>query len=290
MENSKTPSFALTEAERERLRKLAALNTRFYAAVASSFSETRKSKWPGWDRLVEFLLDERPFDDEADGYSLPSAFSVLDVACGNMRFESYLQEKFPASRLHFCAIDNCASLANDGAAVGAGDAADVRFVERDVLQTVMSCDGSLGRGLPSGFDMTVCFGFFHHILSQDLRFALLRELVELLDGGGVCCISLWRFADDERLAKKAEIATKAAIDQGIVFADDLREGDYLLGWQERSDVFRCCHSFSDDEVRALVDSVADTAELALEYRADGKSADLNTYLVFSRHRVRQRRN
>lgn len=325
---------SVSAAEAARAKKLSALNTSFYAEVAASFSETRQTKWPGWDILTDYLENanetkriaatecaaggaskstreratakghatERP-GRQASG---APAFSVLDVACGNMRFEKYLQARFPKRRLSFDAIDNCLPLAKD-ARQGSID-----FYERDVIELL--ADGSFAlppkaaRGgcahspanasqphaggspapLPHttcgkpGYNLSVCFGFFHHIPLLEMRVSLLRQLIGALSCGGTCCVSLWRFLDDARIAEKAQSGTERACSLGIVGPADLRAGDYLLGWKERDDVFRYCHHFDDAEISSLVKSVADIADLALEYRADGKTGSLNTYLVFTK--------
>ena len=345
MQNAMAGS-SVSAAEAARAKKLSALNTSFYAEVAASFSETRQTKWPGWDILADYLENanetERIAATEcaagnasklareraaAKGHaaerpgrqaSESPAFSVLDVACGNMRFEKYLQARFPNWRLSFDAIDNCLPLAED-ARQGSID-----FYERDVIGLL--ADGSLALppetarcgcarrragntgpadidspagasqphagGSPAplprtacdkpGYNLSVCFGFFHHIPLFEMRVSLLRQLIGALAMGGTCCVSLWRFLDDARIAEKAQSSTERARSLGIVEPADLHAGDYLLGWKERDDVFRYCHHFDDAEISSLVKSVADIADLALEYRADGKTGSLNTYLVFTK--------
>ena len=57
------------------------------------------------------------------------------------------------------------------------------------------------------------------------------------------------------------------------------QGDRLLGWQDRQDSFRYCHHFSGAEIDALAASVAGRAHPIARFRADGRSGDLNDYLV-----------
>ena len=44
--------------DRALARRLAAVTEKFYAAEASSFSETRNSAWGGWTRIAELLAQE----------------------------------------------------------------------------------------------------------------------------------------------------------------------------------------------------------------------------------------
>jgi hypothetical protein len=60
------------------------------------------------------------------------------------------------------------------------------------------------------------------------------------------------------------------------------KGDYLLGWQGRRDVQRYCHSFCEEEVDSLAGTVAEQAREVDRFSADGKSGDLNRYVVLQR--------
>lgn len=274
----------------ENAKKLNRLNADFYAQVAESFSETRQTKWPGWDTLADYLAgsgfasggdaasERSGLDGRCGCGGYRSPLRVLDVACGNMRFERYLPQRFPGCRFAFDAVDNCIPLVLEGDV-----ADDVRFFEHDIVfELIDHAAGGVAPAAHPDYDLAVCFGFFHHVPTYPLRAALLRALVGSLRAGGVCCVSLWCFMDDARLAKKAREGTSRALACGAVSPADLERGDYLLGWKERDDVFRYCHHFDDEEVARLVKSVADIARLALEYRCDGKSGRLNTYLVFEK--------
>ena len=93
---------------------LCKLNTAFYRSQAASFSQTRQSPWPGWERCARWM--PRACDAGSVSCAIDScggAASVLDVACGNLRFETYLQRAFPARAFSFYAVDNCDELASD---------------------------------------------------------------------------------------------------------------------------------------------------------------------------------
>ena len=243
----------------------------FYATQAESFSATRQSAWPGWRRV---LADTRWKDDVAFAAHDRQPV-VVDVACGNLRFKNFLHEEMPDTRFEYHALDTCASLA--------GTPAGASFSHCDIVSALAN-DAS--HVLPDCFercaDLTVCFGFFHHVPGVVARKRLLRALCAATRLGGVVAISLWRFMDDPTLAKKARQSHAAALrhfsDQGERL--DLDEGDYLLGWQQAQGVFRYCHHFTDDEVGELAASVHDVAGLIDRFRSDGRTGDLNEYLIF----------
>ena len=86
-----------------------ALNNRFYAEHAASFSATRIAPWAGWSNLAESLREH--------GWGIPRGRrSVLDLACGNLCFARFLADAFPETNLRFEAIDSCPALADAAAA------------------------------------------------------------------------------------------------------------------------------------------------------------------------------
>ena len=83
-------------------------------------------------------------------------------------------------------------------------------------------------------------------------------------------VSFWQFLRDPRIRAKV---------RSFEGAD---EGDYLLGWQERTDVARYCHHFDEAEIDKLVYGVSDLAQEACRYSADGRNGDLNRYVILRR--------
>lgn len=235
------------------------VNADFYAQVADSFSATRSRPWEGWRRIVEL----------AGGSG--RAARVLDVACGNLRFERFLKDELPYAPRRFTCVDSCASLVGE-----LPD--DVDFFEQDIVSSLVS--GGLCNTVGADFDLTVCFGFFHHVPALDLRVRLLNDLVARTAPHGLICISLWCFLRDTRLAAKADAATKNACERFGIERSALEPGDRFLCWQEREDVFRFSHSFDESEIELFASSVSDSAEIVEIFNADGKHGDLNTYLVF----------
>ncbi len=235
-------------------RCLSDLTTDFYRHVSTSFSATRQTSWPGWLRLV----------GEA-GLVAGEEVDVLDLACGNARFERFLAGQ--GLVVSAWAVDGCDELA-DLASVP--DGCHLSYQRMDITRTLLD-----GRDLSAAIDAPPCdlavsFGFLHHVPGQDLRALVLDALVDHVRPGGVVAVSLWQFARDDRL-----LAKTMPVEGGD-------EGDYLLGWQDRTDVRRYCHSFSEGEVDELAASCRGRASEVARFSADGRTADLNRYLLLRR--------
>lgn len=192
---------------RATVRALCKLNTEFYERNAASFSQTRTAPWEGWRRCMAAC----GFDD-SDGAALDQpvdaqiADSVLDIACGNLRFETFLASAYPPIDWSFFAVDNCEPLV----ASGQEDIAKkVHFTCEDIVSNLLE-------GLPAAepanipalaaatpFDLVVSFGFLHHIPSFDLRQRFLLEALSQVKPGGYLVVSFWQFLNDP--AKRAKI-------------------------------------------------------------------------------------
>ncbi len=248
-------------------------------------------------------------EPEGADASAPLVHRILDVACGNVRFKSFLEGALPNATWDYRAVDACERLV--------GAPAGVAFTSCDIVSALIeghalpfASSGSEGAdvvpvsGDSAGdacedapredsarksagsegvnADLTACFGFFHHVPGREARERLLRALCAATVPGGLVAVSLWRFMDDPGLAKKAHESHEAALkhfsEQGLCLRLDAN--DYLLGWQQTQGVFRYCHHFTDEEVKVLAASVSDIAQLADCFRADGRTGSLNEYLVF----------
>ena len=373
--------------------KLSKLNNDFYRNQAVSFSDTRHAKWPGW----EHCLDEVRAASQDE-----QTLCVLDIACGNLRFEEYLAKYCEESSINWHiivnALDACDDLIpemcagrqvirslqgdgggschseNIGKGIGsingaisgdwggnggrAGDDSSnneraivndssfsVTFTHCDIMQALANNafkDVLAVERFDNKFaDLTVAFGFMHHVPLPEWRLQLLNNMISATVPGGFVCVSFWRFMDDEAMAAKARKTHSQAVDylaknkyfddcseetrtenswtSGQLGAGDLQgisndelwnaaasgprkpdneaqnaavfescksdisqqfnEGDYLLGWRNTPGAYRYCHSFSDEEIDSLVASVADKAQCVARFRADGRTGNLNEYLV-----------
>lgn len=245
----------------ETARMLNALTGNFYVRCAASFARTRTRPWRGWERCINAI---------PDALAKPE-LSILDLGCGTLRFEDFLQANTRA-RLNIYAVDACPQLL--------GKDHDVHFIDMDIVSRLW--DGTLRsclRDVPER-DMSCAFGLMHHIPDTQARQALLDAMVEKTKPQGYLLISFWQFERDARLARKAARATHLALE---CYPDlQLDENDWLLGWQDEPDVLRYCHSFTEAEIDAFVSHIADRVQLIDRFNADGPNDDLNCYLVLRR--------
>lgn len=247
--------------------ELNSLNERFYRENATSFSQTRTRPWNGWIQGLEALKN-----------CLPTKMQVADYAAGNLRFEKYLLEKLGVDRLQsILAIDNCESLLPDD--LGALKNI-VEFKKCDLVNAIPGLDSNLKGSVKP--DLTVCFGFFHHIYGFNARFQFLQNLIDATESGGYLFISFWGFANSESSKEKSEISTRKYINtlSNDIFSE-LEEDDYILGWKDQPAAFRYCHSFSDEEIARMLLECRDF-ELIEQFKADGKDNQQNIYVILRR--------
>lgn len=248
--------------------------------------------------------------------------SVLDIACGNLRFEMFLANAYPHIDWSFFAVDNCEPLVASG--------------QEDIVKKVhFTCEdivSNLLEGLPAAepanipalaaatpFDLVVSFGFLHHIPSFDLRRQFLLEALSQVKPGGYLVVSFWQFLNDP--AKRAKIEQthaealaffagcaearandRDALDQEVgssssdspnpsclkppaFFAGSLEPNDYFLGWKNEPGNYRYCHHFSNEEIDQIIAVLAPHATVVESFSADGKPGNLNRYVVFKREEL-----
>lgn len=249
--------------------RLCALTGEFYRANAESFSQTRQSPWQGWVRLLE-VMDARAAEREL--------LRVLDVACGNLRFERYLADALPGRMLSGWAVDNCEPLVEAGERSEFGPLSRIAFQNLDVIERLSG--GRLRESLEApdaSRDLAVSFGFMHHVPLECWRAELLRTLIAKVRPGGFVAVSFWRFLNSDKLAGKAkETTSRARAELGI---PELPPNDYLLGWQDTQGLYRYCHHFDESEIERLLAMMADSADLVSRFEADGRTGNLNEYVV-----------
>lgn len=227
-----------------------------------------------------------------------SAVLLLDVALGNARFEHALMTQFPHVNWKFYGVDACDDLLTSAFEV------PVDYMSRDVCELLyahLEHDVRFSRDVPLKpdtqpeldvverlhlhavqVDYAVSFGFMHHIASFEARALFLQILCTCVKPGGAVCVSLWQFMKSPRLSEQALRFTPAACEQYGIAQKHLEQGDYFLSWQNDSQSFRYCHSFSDSEIQRLVECVKPYAQLECMFCADGKEGNLNCYLVLRR--------
>lgn len=248
-------------------RRLCALNTDFYQNHFDSFSVTRAGPWRGWKQCLDVLRDH--------WISPPNECTVLDLACGNLRFEEYVSTSLPAVDFRFHAVDNCDALAQTHQGL------TVEFSSRDLITPLLSAAtmDSVLNTPPA--DLTVSFGFLHHIPGEQFRLKFLDFMLQRTTPGGLVIVSLWQFMNDQSRNQIVRDINERAL--GSLDLPPLDNGDYLLGWQNQPNAYRYCHNFSESEINRLVSALSSQAELVTRFVADGKTNNLNTYLVFKQN-------
>lgn len=241
-------------------RTIARSTNRFYADHAASFASTRQRPWQGWVRLLPHLL------------TLPPSFTVLDAACGNLRFEHFLAERGLHPSVAY-AVDAC----HDLLASPAPGTLRTERIPADLIELLEDEHSFSSIGVPP-CDLTACFGFMHHLPHAHLRERMIETLLASTKPGGLCILSLWQFGKDARIAEKAQRLTGAAERTLGITLDGT--ADRFLGWQEAEGAFRFCHDFSDAECSDLARFAEGRGAHMLDsFSADGKTGDLNRYLV-----------
>jgi len=225
--------------------KLIKLNTQFYQQIASDFDDSRQFFWHGWKQLDPFIK---------------SSHIVLDIACGNGRFEQYCRPISPT--LRYIGIDNNNTL---GSKIIANNSSI--FVNQNIL------DKPWKKDIPTA-DLVTCFGFAHHIPGVELRSQFFAQLTSLVNPGGYLVISLWNFLKNPALLARIKASPREKYDTVL-----LEDGDYILDWKRGQEAIRYCHQYSEYEINACFPH--DTLQLINRFEADGKNND-NLYLIFKR--------
>lgn len=265
-------------------KQLCQLNNRFYEQNAASFSATRQSGWPGWEKCLQaagLRSPERKPGGGQEPVEGPNELHIVDLACGNLRFEAFLKREVPQARLNALALDACESLPMARS--------DTHFVRCDIIEELSRgalhqtlANAGENTGMPCA-DLAVCFGFMHHIPLPEWRAQLLEAMLYAVKPGGFVCVSFWRFADDEGLASKAQRTHAQGCSQLGLNPAAFNEGDFLLGWKNREESYRYCHSFTDGDIDELAATLPPNARTAARFRADGRTGNLNEYLVLQKN-------
>lgn len=199
------------------IRALSELNRRFYVKHAQSFSETRQGSWPGWERCLSFV--QACNDNSRNPYASKQVCHVLDLACGNLRFERFLTHALPETRFLFRAVDSCAPLAKDFALASleasrkpseSEKTAEISFLQCDLIEELLQAT-AVNR--TNCYDLAVCFGFMHHVPSSALRSRLLSSMLDQVRPKGFVIVSFWEFMEDLRMARKAYATHERAMEE-----------------------------------------------------------------------------
>ena len=248
---------------------LNSINGRFYDQCAGSFSATRRNSWAGWEQALTV----------AGASKAPRR--VLDVACGNLRFEEFLTQRWPDANMHATCIDASLPLMD---ARWLGEHPNLKLVtaQEDIVSRLVD-EGNTLEAASESYDLIACIGFMHHVPGAGTRAALLHRMGELLAPGGILVVSFWQFLTSDRLARQAEELTAVTCKENGIKPSKLDAGDCFLGWQNLPDARRYCHSFTQDEVKQLAAAAVPAAKHELSFfECDGRNGRMNRYLVAKR--------
>jgi tRNA (uracil-5-)-methyltransferase TRM9 len=245
------------------IKKLDNLTQAFYKQTAKAFSQTRQSPWPGWERALEIIKPHLP----------SGTITVLDLACGNGRFYTFLSKSIPNS-LDYTGIDGNYELLQEINTLTLVGKSTKTTMQRNIISELLA-NNFLNTIYREEYNLVGCFGLFHHIPSQDLRISLIKDMTASLKNDGIMIISFWQFAEFERLKNKQLDSNNFGISP-----DQLEPGDYLLGWDTNTEIARYCHSFTSEEIAELAE--ASQLKILSQFEADGKEGRVNSYLVLQK--------
>lgn len=227
--------------------RLLDLNQKFYDQFAAPWNRSRSIPMHGF---VEALP-----------YFPAGQLTVLDVGCGNGRFSEFMSQN---GRLKsYLGIDFSSGLLEQAAAHFGNLPELVQFQQVDLRTT--------GFLAPFGnFDLITIHAVLHHIPQKKRRMAIIQELANHLNKGGMLMTSTWQFLNNERQRRKIVNWNTIGLN-----AEDVEESDYLLTWNRGGIGYRYC---------CMVDE-AQTADLAThaglkiihQFREDGKERNLSLY-------------
>lgn len=205
-------------------------------------------------------------------YFPQKAFDLLDVGCGNGRFERFLLQ-------HTITLSSYTGL--DASPVLL-EIAQEHASALPHVSTYKPVDLTLQKSWPSispDFDVVVMLAVLHHIPSHTLRLELIKHMASLLKPKGVLIISLWHYETDVRFQRK--IIPWDQVPE--IPRSELEVGDYVLSWNNDSDTMRYVHVFDQGEIEELVRSSG--LHQIKAFWADGQNQRLNQYLVLSKNTV-----
>lgn len=234
------------------------LNQLFYNTLANSFSQTRSLPNTGWDKLIPYL------------HTIPNPH-ILDLGCGNGRFLKWLQSY--TDNVRYTGVDQSENLLN---LTPQASTPSAQFIQADILTTLQTLN------LSQQPSVITAFGLTHHIPGTLHRLSWFTQLARLLQPGGLLIYTNWQIYQDPRFSKARQTLNLPKY-QLSISKSDLEAGDYILPWQDRTDIFRYVHIYSPSE-NAKIRSSLQKAGLSLleSYVSDGKTNNLNQYFIWEK--------
>lgn len=250
--------------------RIISANRCFYQQTASSFAQTRSRPWSGWVRALDVVLP-------IYGAQSKPALRVLDAACGNLRFESFLISHAPSIHWDVLALDGCEALWQSGLNQFKKEFEEAKSHLTINAKTLDLLDDSARAKVSSPFDLVVCFGFFHHVPSSTERKRLLQWLGQHTAQRGHLLLSFWCFEQDEAFIQKLQPLQLLAAHETSIALKAM--GDWWLPWQNTPGIWRYCHSFNEREIHELLKAGAPELQIVDSFFGSGSGDRLNNYVV-----------
>ena len=237
------------------IKKYNQLNSDFYQQISADFSDSRQYDWAGWHKILPVLEKIQKKRGE---------IKVLDLACGNARFASFLKKNFTGD-FYYCGLDNSKNLLKLAKRGLRKEGVTAKLISFDLVDNYLKSK-SIDFPFEERFDVIVAFGLSHHLPSDMLRREFLASLKKILSDDGLMIISNWQFgADKERFQKNILNLEKIKRDSNLnllkkiklkKLVRNLEKKDYLLDWRrfqknKNKSVYRYCHFLDEREMKEL---------------------------------------
>jgi tRNA (uracil-5-)-methyltransferase TRM9 len=140
------------------------LNEQFYLKTQAYFNRSRQSPWPGWQKLLPYLLQVRNL-------------KCLDLGCGNGRFGVWLKQH---RQIDYTGLDNNQYLLDAAAKKLPG----AYLIHADLTKSWP---------IKNKFDLIVLMAVLHHIPTKPARLKILLRAKKLLAKNGLLVFTVWHF-------------------------------------------------------------------------------------------------
>ncbi len=238
------------------------LNTVFYKTVAADFAGSRQYFWSGWDQVAAVLKNDPHF-------SQLEKPTLLDLGCGTGRWQLFFAQEF--GECNYTGVDNSAALLEIAKHTTEPNNS---FILHDFITPLIATQ-QLPPANHQNYDLITVYGVLHHIPALSNRKALIQQLFKQLNPGGYLVVTAWQFLNAPHIQRK--IVSPESVD---IDPQQLEPNDFFLDWQRGPTAVRYCHCCDETERNQLQAAVQ--SDQYLSFAADGKTNDLNQYLIWKK--------